>query len=114
MRRLQVHADDPSMKHLAKGAQQNDSVPARVVVITFQDVAESRSWVAVHQVVAHGALESFEFPLVPGHEDLRILNVGADLQARAFEVAGMELWRVIDYEEFRHAVALPAVLDSGK
>jgi hypothetical protein len=67
MRRLLVHIDDPLVQHLAKRAQQNYSVPSRVVVVTLRDVAESGSRVAVHQVVTHRALEPFQLALVPGH-----------------------------------------------
>ena len=101
-------------KHLAERAEQNDGVPAGIVVIAFQDVAECGSRIAVHQIVIHRALESFKLALVPGHENLRVLDVGADLETCALEVAGMELWRIIDHHEFRHAIAFPAVLDRGK
>src|SRR5205823_14618285 len=111
MRRLQVDVDDPPVKHLAERTQQDYGLPARIVIITFQDVAERRSRVAVHQIVAHRALKSFKLALVPGHENFRILDVRTNLQTRAFEVAGMELWGIIDDYEFRHAVTFPAVLD---
>ena len=89
-------------------------MPTGIVVVTLQNIAESRSRVAVHQVVTHRSLKSFQFAFVPGHEDLRILDVGADLQACSFEVAGMELSGIIDNDQFRHAVALPPVLDPRK
>ena len=68
----------------------------------------------MHQIVTHRALKPFELALVPGNENLGILDIGADLQTRAFEMSGMELRRVIDHHEFWHPVAFPPVLDRRK
>src|SRR5580658_6572481 len=114
MGRLQIHVDDPLVEHLAKCAQQNDGVAGGIVVVTFQNVAECCPRIAVHQIVVHRALEPFELTFVPGHENLGILDIGADLQTRAFEVTGMELRRVIDDHEFWYPVAFPPVLDRRK
>ena len=89
-------------------------MPAGIVVIALQDIAECGPRVSVHQIVIHRALKAFELALVPGNEDLRVLDIGADLETRTFEVAGMELGRIIDDHEFRHAIAFPAVLDRRK
>ena len=80
MRRLQIHVDDPLVQHLAKRTEQNDGVLAGIVVVAFQDIAERGSRVAVHQIVIHRALKSFKLALVPGHENLRVLDVRTDLQ----------------------------------
>jgi ribosomal protein L39E len=79
MGRLQIHIDDPPVEHLAKRAQQNDGVPAGIVVVALQDIAECRPRVPVHQVVTHRALEPFQLALIPGHENLRVLYIGTDL-----------------------------------
>ena len=101
-----------SMIHLCsisrKRAQQNDGVPGGIVVIALKDIAEGGSRISVHQIVIHRALEAFELALVPRNEDLRVLDIGADLETGTFEVAGVELGWIIHDHEFRHAIAFPA------
>lgn len=58
--------------------------------------------------------KAFKLAFVPGNEDLRILDIGPNLEAGTFKVAGVELGRVIHYHKFRHAVAFPGVLNGRK
>src|SRR5208337_726574 len=99
---------------LPKRAQQNDGVPGGIVVIAIKDIAEGGSRISMHQIVVHSSLEAFKLALVPRNEDLRILDIGADLETGTFEVAGVELGWVIHDHEFRHAIALPGVFDGRK
>ena len=108
MRCLQVHVDDPLVQHLPERAQQDDGVPGGIVVIALQDIAEGGSRVSVHQIVVHRALKSFKLALVPRNEDLRVLDIRADLETGTFEMAGVELGWIINDHEFRHAIAFPA------
>src|SRR6185312_12804968 len=95
VRRLQVHVDDPLVQHLPEGAQQNDSVAGGIVLIALEDIAEGGSRISMHQIVIHRALKAFELSLVPRNEDLRVWDVGADLETGTLEVTGVELGWVI-------------------
>jgi hypothetical protein len=112
--RLQVHIDDPFVQHLAERAQHDDGVPCGIVLVALQNITERSPGISVHQVVIHRALESFEFAFVPRNEDFCVLDIGADLEARTLEVAGMKLRGIVDHHEFRHAVGFPRILDGGK
>src|SRR5258708_4085298 len=114
MRGLQVYVDDPFVKDLAEGAEQNDSVLGGVVIVALQDAGECCTGHAMHEIAVHGCLEALKRPLVPWHQHLCILDICADLQAGMLKMRRMELRRIIDDYQLRKAVALPLILDRGK
>src|SRR5229473_4230308 len=84
---------------------------ARIVVVAFQNIAERRARLAVHQVAIQSSLESLELALVPRHAHFCVLNVTPNLQTRALEMDGMKFRGIIDNNHFRCPVAFPRVLD---
>ena len=86
MRSLKVDVDNPFMDKLTKGTKENYRMFSGIVVITFQDAAEGCPGCTMQQITIHRSLESFNLPLVPGHQYLRELNIDAELSTGALKV----------------------------